>query len=415
MIIHRDLPPAPRQASTSAKGIGRVLPFAVGLAALWLAGSTAAAAPLSSNSVQFVADVAVGVRGTLCRHGQVASVGPQAAGALLDILPANLAGRIGIDALIITSNRVFFSTDADFRIGGVLYADEDLVALNPTGGTYSLYFDGSAKGLPPGTDLDAACFEYGTTNLLLSLDITASLPGGLTVTDDDVIRYAGSVFAKLYDGQTNLSIPEPADIDGLYQDQSHLYFSLNLTTTIQSLTGADEDIWRYQIATKAISLIQGIGIDPKADLTGIGEATDADGDWLTDFEELTGIDDPATTYPGTAAPVDPGGFKSNPNLADTDGDGVGDGGEAACGTDPTDRRDVLRLLAIRPLGGEGVELEWNSAPGRHYAVYGGESAEQPLTNAIVNHVPAAGGTNRTAYVHANANPSNLYYRIRLDP
>ncbi len=52
------------------------------------------------------------------------------------------------------------------------------------------------------------------------------------------------------------------------------------------------------------------------------ELADSDGDGLTDFAEV-GFE------PGSATGTDP-------RLRDTDGDGVGDGDEVANGTDPTD-------------------------------------------------------------------------------
>jgi hypothetical protein len=52
------------------------------------------------------------------------------------------------------------------------------------------------------------------------------------------------------------------------------------------------------------------------------ELADSDGDGLTDFAEV-GFE------PGSAT-------GTNPLVVDTDGDGVGDGEEVANGTDPTD-------------------------------------------------------------------------------
>ncbi|MFO1492346.1 MAG: GH116 family glycosyl hydrolase [Kiritimatiellia bacterium] len=56
-------------------------------------------------------------------------------------------------------------------------------------------------------------------------------------------------------------------------------------------------------------------------------ATDTDDDGLTDLEESSGIDDPAT-------PADPRGHVTRPDAPDTDGDSSPDGVEARLGTDP---------------------------------------------------------------------------------
>ena len=62
--------------------------------------------------------------------------------------------------------------------------------------------------------------------------------------------------------------------------------------------------------------------------------SDCDNDGLTYAEETTGIDDPVTT-------ANPAGNTTNPNLLDTDGDGISDGQEALDGTNPNDDCDAI--------------------------------------------------------------------------
>ncbi|KAI9549915.1 hypothetical protein GHT06_004500 [Daphnia sinensis] len=71
------------------------------------------------------------------------------------------------------------------------------------------------------------------------------------------------------------------------------------------------------------------------DLTKVSAAwksNDCDKDGLTNNEELTGVDDPAT-------PANPKGVKTDPRNPDSDGDGVTDGKEALDGTNPNDPCD----------------------------------------------------------------------------
>jgi len=67
--------------------------------------------------------------------------------------------------------------------------------------------------------------------------------------------------------------------------------------------------------------------------TPLGTA-DCDNDGLTNDEETTGVDDPAT-------PANPNGNSTNPNITDTDGDGISDGQEALDGTNPNDDCDSI--------------------------------------------------------------------------
>ena len=75
------------------------------------------------------------------------------------------------------------------------------------------------------------------------------------------------------------------------------------------------------------------GTDPFDDCDSIGgtalATTDCDNDGLTNGEELTGVDDESTV-------ANPNGITSDPDIADTDGDGVIDGAEAIDGTNPND-------------------------------------------------------------------------------
>ncbi len=79
------------------------------------------------------------------------------------------------------------------------------------------------------------------------------------------------------------------------------------------------------------------------------KAADCDNDGLTNEEEKTGIDDPAT-------PADPNGKITNPLNVDTDGDGVTDSKEALDGTNPND--PCAFVLASQTVA---TSTAWNTA------------------------------------------------------
>ena len=85
---------------------------------------------------------------------------------------------------------------------------------------------------------------------------------------------------------------------------------------------------------------------------------DSDGDGLSNQEELTGNDNVLTS-------ANPVGKMTDPDIADSDGDGMNDGNEAIAGTDPTSANSVFRVSEIER-DGAGVHLSWPSISGRVY-------------------------------------------------
>ena len=162
------------------------------------AGGTSYGSDVSFDTLSF--DVAFDMRlsldvaATLLNGGfvdeEVISVGTVAVGTLFNAATAGVPQSVEVDAAFVSGSDVVFSTDQDFEVDGNIYADEDLVAYSVTGATLSVYFDGSANGIPAEVDLDAASLEFNgsETNLLLSLDIATSLPGAGAVDDADLIR-----------------------------------------------------------------------------------------------------------------------------------------------------------------------------------------------------------------------------------
>jgi hypothetical protein len=81
---------------------------------------------------------------------------------------------------------------------------------------------------------------------------------------------------------------------------------------------------------------------------------DNDGDRLADLDEIIGNQFNPTTA-------------TQPNLADTDGDGVPDGEEAVAGTNPTDINALLEIIRIAKAGG-GQDVGWVARGGKTYVV-----------------------------------------------
>jgi hypothetical protein len=129
--------------------------------------------------------------------------------------------------------------------------------------------------------------------------------------------------------------------------------------------------------------LQAFTLRPGLDVDGDGVADehdpDNDNDGLSDALELSGgaFDPPSA---------------SDPQRADSDGDGAPDGGEADAGTDPADAQSTFQIVGIAVNGGQ-VAVVWTSRAGYRYTLLGAASpgalasAPQELTA-----VTAASGT-----------------------
>ena len=230
-----------------------------------------------------------------------------------------------------------------------------------------------------------------------------------------MVQFDGASFTLAYSSAT-LGIPARADIDALHSDGNRLFFSLDVASGnsyAPAVAGNDEDVWRY-VAGPTVTRITGIGIAGAADLVGLDEPVDRDGDWLSDFEEATGKDEAATTFPGRSVALSPGGRTSSPFKKDTDGDGQNDGAEAACGTSPTSDSDYLRITKFRPNapGAYDYDLDWSSVPGKKYEVRKATDLKSGFTTILLTDIEAAGGT--STGIGINFLDPKSYYRVYLD-
>ena len=156
-------------------------------------------------------------------------------------LPAT-ANIDGFDRVSDTDFYVSFAANNTAVPGLGNVQDEDVVHFN--NGVWSMYFDGTSRGLTAGGhDLDAINIAGG--NLYFSTRGVVNLPGVPGASDDaDIYRWNGTSFARVFDASTK-GIPGSANVDGVvWQDATHLYLSFaNATTALSGLgTAQDEDV-----------------------------------------------------------------------------------------------------------------------------------------------------------------------------
>ncbi|QNN51579.1 beta strand repeat-containing protein [Nocardioides mesophilus] len=147
---------------------------------------------------------------------------------------------VNIDGLsMVNDNHFYVSFDANITIArpgpDLAVADEDVAEFD--NGTWSMFFDASARGLSTGIDLDAISVVNGS--LYFSVNSTTALRTNLSGDVNDVYAWTGAnTVARV------VTVAGTANLDSLvYTDATHLLASFSVDTT---LTGAgsvqDEDI-----------------------------------------------------------------------------------------------------------------------------------------------------------------------------
>lgn len=174
-------------------------------------------------------------------------------GSLLGLQPgANIDGFVRVDASHFYLSFSAANTSVP-TLGNV--QDEDIVYYNA--GAWSVYFDGTARGLTNiNQNIDA--FSLAGTNIYFSMAGNSNPPGvGGTADDADIYLWNGTAFSRVVDA-TTIGVPAGANVDGLkFVDATHFYLSFTDDTTLTSLSGItltvqDEDVVFYNNGTWSV-------------------------------------------------------------------------------------------------------------------------------------------------------------------
>jgi hypothetical protein len=189
--------------------------------------------------------------------------------------------------------RRLFALDQFVDLGGGLFAGpEDVIALGDGG--YSIELDGSAAGVPAGARIDALASVRigGARVMLLSFDVTVSLPGGLVADDEDVVSWVAGSWASVFDGSAS-GVAPGLDLDGVDFDRfgDRLYLSFDGSGEIGGVAFDDED------ALALSGSVWSLALDASASLGASFAAGDLDAPairavaiFLDDFESADTIE-----------------------------------------------------------------------------------------------------------------------------
>ncbi|MEM1206676.1 MAG: hypothetical protein AAGN66_25800 [Acidobacteriota bacterium] len=151
---------------------------------------------------------------------------------------------------------------------------------------------GSLVPLPIGAlpaSVDVAAFHAVGSDYYLSLDTTAALPGGVTAEPRDVVRSRDGRFTVFFDGSA-VGLPRGVAIDALVIDENNgdTIFSLDVDAALPDLFAADEDLVRFDGGRFELVLDSSAeGASPALDLD--AAARDGD-DWIVSFDTSGVVD-----------------------------------------------------------------------------------------------------------------------------
>ena len=200
-----------------------------------------AATPLKAG-LSLSPDITAGLGAETVHDENVAA--DDLAGAVTLVGLGNLPEEADLDGYHrLPSGDQLFSLDTTAELpGGLTAAPGDVVRFDGT--TYTLEVDGIAAGLPPNAIVDAvSIIEAG--DLLLSFDITVSVDG-ITVDDEDLVRFDGVTFSLFLDGSA-AGVAGALDLDAVHHldPNGHLLLSFDGSGTLGGVDFDDEDVLEY--------------------------------------------------------------------------------------------------------------------------------------------------------------------------
>ncbi|KAA3663258.1 MAG: hypothetical protein DWQ04_11125, partial [Chloroflexi bacterium] len=150
---------------------------------------------------------------------------------------------------------IYVSSSSGGSVGGVSFADEDILAYDTGTGNWSMYLDGSDVGLSGSSSRDIDAFTIlDDGSILLSVVRATTLPDVGSVDDSDIVRFVptstgtstAGTYEWYFDGSDVGLTNNGEDVDSVYvMSNGDLLISTAGGYSVSGASGSDEDLIRF--------------------------------------------------------------------------------------------------------------------------------------------------------------------------
>jgi hypothetical protein len=221
-------------------------PLFVVLAALLTFFAPAAHALTPLNGLRFSPDITVNLGGTTVTPENVAQDDLAGTVSLVNVGVLPFGTSVTAYHRLNGGDQLLAFDTTVSLVGGVTARPGDVVRFN--GATYTLEFDATAEGVPLGVNTDAVGLVNGG-DLLLSFDTTVTL-GAVTADKEDLVHFDGAVFTMFFDASA-AGVPPGVDLDAVdHLDQNgHLLLSFDTSGVVGGVAFDKEDVLEFDPGT----------------------------------------------------------------------------------------------------------------------------------------------------------------------
>lgn len=188
-----------------------------------------------TGSGPFTASAAIDVRAWAPGPHVVTVRARDAAGTWSD------ARTVTVEVSTAAPTHLTFSTDTSTKVPGVAGTADDADLYGWAGSAFAREWDASAVGLPAGADVDGLDRIDATHFYVSFAAATTTVPGLGAVDDEDVVRYDAGTWSRWFDGTARGLTAAGLDLDAISVQDGTLFFSTLGNVAVPGVPGTPDD------------------------------------------------------------------------------------------------------------------------------------------------------------------------------